>query len=103
MREFLGKEMDNYVIPSYPPWEQRVCTTLDGEFLVLVREKRIRIVTDTVRQFTDTGILCNDSGEELKADLVISATGFNLQNNYPMNHIAVTVDGVPYNSGDTMM
>ena len=53
------------------------------------------MVTDLIDHFTKTGIQLKN-GQHVEADLVVSATGLNLQRNFPMSTIHVTIDGKPY-------
>jgi len=101
-RSYLGAAFKDYAMPEYPPWEQRVCTTKDGEFLTLIRDGKVRVVTDRVQALSATAVIC-ERGEELPADLLVTATGFNLQRQFPMNDVVLDVDGRPYNSRETMM
>lgn len=99
----LGGDMKGCKMPDDFPWKRRVCVDPDGLMFQLIREEKVRIVTDTVREATSTGIVCNGSGAELKADLIVTATGFHWQKNYPMNNIVTTVDGKEYSPPDSMM
>jgi len=56
------------------------------------------VVTDTIERFTATGILL-DSGRELPADIIVTATGLNLQ---LFGGATVTVDGQPVDLTQTM-
>jgi monooxygenase len=87
MKDFLMKgvhralktaAMDEHFSPKYNPWDQRLCFVPDGDFFKAIKHKKADIVTDTIKEFTHNGILL-DSGKELKADIVISATGLQLQ------------------------
>ena len=75
--------------PRYNPWDQRVCLAPNGDIFASIREGKTDVVTDEIATFTPTGIRLK-SGEELPADIVVTATGLNLQF---MGGIAVTVDG----------
>ena len=78
--------------PRYNPWDQRVCLIPDGDFFAALRSGKAQVKTDTISKFTSNGILL-DSGEELKADVIVTATGLTLQENFPFSTIHVTVDG----------
>ncbi len=75
--------------PRYNPWDQRVCVVPDGDLFHAIREGRASVATDTIDRFTSDGIRLN-SGHELKADIVVSATGLKINQ---LGDIAVTVDG----------
>ena len=64
--------------PNYAPWDQRLCAAPDGDLFKAIKSGRASIETGKISRFTETGILL-ESGEELKADIIISATGLNLQ------------------------
>ncbi len=64
--------------PSYKPWDQRVCLVPDGDLFVALREGRASIVTGHIDTFTETGLRLT-SGEEIPADLVVTATGLRLK------------------------
>ncbi len=78
-RRQLGKEVDmRHFTPSYDPWDERICAMPNGDFFKAVRGGRASVVTDRIKTFTREGILL-ESGQELKADIIVSATGLNLQ------------------------
>lgn len=70
-------DLDNFS-PKYDPWDQRLCAVPDGDLFEVLREGKASIVTDSIETFTETGIRLA-SGKTLDADLIISATGFQLQ------------------------
>ena len=90
-REQLGAAAAQAVhfTPSYKPWDQRVCVVPDGDLFSAVREGRASVVTDEIETFTATGVRLK-SGQELAADIVITATGLQLNQ---LADIAVQVDG----------
>lgn len=71
-------DIDRHFRPSYNPWDQRVCFVPDNDLFTVLREKRASIVTDHIETFTPTGIRLK-SGQELEADLIVTATGLNMQ------------------------
>ena len=92
VREELGQDFDveKHFTPSYKPWDQRMCLVPDGDLFSAIKDNRANVVTDTIDTFTPTGILLN-SGNEIEADIIISATGIELN---ALNDIHVSVDGV---------
>ena len=92
VREELGQDFDveKHFTPSYKPWDQRMCLVPDGDLFSAIKDNRANVVTDTIDTFTPTGILLN-SGNEIEADIVISATGIELN---ALNDINVSVDGL---------
>ena len=77
--------------PKYDPWDQRLCIVPDGDLFASIREGRADIVTDTIETITPTGIRLA-SGRELEADIIITATGLQIQ---LMGGAQVSVDGAP--------
>ena len=82
-------ELDRHFSPRYNPWDQRICLVPDGDLLVALSAGDASVVTDGIETFTEKGILLA-SGEELEADLIVTATGINL---LPIGGLALTVDG----------
>lgn len=87
MKRFLKKgvhralktdQMDKHFTPTYNPWDQRLCLVPDGDFFKAIKSKKATIVTETIQEFTEKGIKLN-SGEELQADIIVSATGLQMQ------------------------
>jgi monooxygenase len=93
MRPLLpeGFDVDKHLTPRYRPWQQRIAIVPDGDLFAVLREGKASIVTDTIETFTSRGIKVS-SGEEIPADVVVSATGFNLS---LFGDVAFTVDGEP--------
>ncbi len=85
MRRFLVRQAQRqsgvapqHLEPRYAPWDQRLCIAPDADLFQALRSGRAAIVTDTIAGFTPAGVRLA-SGEELPADLVVTATGLNLQ------------------------
>jgi cation diffusion facilitator CzcD-associated flavoprotein CzcO len=76
----LGPTFDTgtHFNPRYNPWDQRLCLAPNGDFFEAIRRGRTSIVTDDVDSFTERGLKLR-SGRELEADLVVTATGLNIQ------------------------
>ena len=101
LREFLIESMrpllppdfdiDKHFNPTYRPWQQRLAVVPEGDLFTALREGRAAVVTDGIERFTETGIRLT-SGEELEADIVVTATGFDLS---LFGNVAFTVDGEP--------
>jgi monooxygenase len=72
-----GYDIDKHFTPRYNPWDQRMCLVPNGDLFEAIRAGSAEIVTDTIETFTEGGIELS-SGEELEADVVITATGLNL-------------------------
>ena len=96
----LGAEYDvaAHFTPRYYPWEQRLCLVPDGDLFVAIREGRASVVTDQIETFTEQGIQLN-SGKELEADIIVTATGLMLE---VLGGIGVSVDGKPVDFSKTL-
>lgn len=77
--------------PKYDPWDQRLCVVPDGDLFHTIREGKADVITGRIATFTETGIRL-ESGAELAADIIISATGLNVQ---LLGGAALEVDGAP--------
>jgi monooxygenase len=72
-----GFDVDTHFKPRYNPWDQRVCLVPDADLFRALGDGSAEIVTDRIEAFTEGGIEL-ESGAELEADIVITATGLNL-------------------------
>jgi cation diffusion facilitator CzcD-associated flavoprotein CzcO len=97
-RQLRGKSDVRHFTPTYDPWDQRLCVVPDGDLFRAVREGKADIVTDRIKRFTKTGIEL-ESGDQLEADIIISATGLNVQ---LMGGAEVEVDGAPLQLNQTV-
>ncbi|MFF0200865.1 flavin-containing monooxygenase [Streptomyces sp. NPDC005017] len=93
-----GYPVDEHFNPPYDPWDQRLCAVPDGDLFKVLKDGSASIVTDRIRTFTEKGVLL-DSGRELEADVVVTATGLNVQ---ALGGIPITVDGRPVRVSDTI-
>jgi monooxygenase len=84
-----GYDIDTHFTPRYNPWDQRFCAVPDGDLFKAIRGGGVSVVTDTIERFTRSGILLG-SGQELPADIVVTATGLEL---LFLGGIDLTVDG----------
>ncbi len=73
-----GFDVDTHFNPSYDPWDQRLCLVPDGDLFKAIGTGGASVVTDRIAGFTESGVALQ-SGEELPADIVVTATGLNLQ------------------------
>ncbi len=73
-----GYDFDKHFSPSYKPWDQRVCAAPNGDLFRAIRKGNADVVTDTIERFDETGIQLT-SGEHLDADIIVTATGLNVQ------------------------
>ena len=86
-----GFDIERHFSPTYRPWQQRIAVVLEGDLFTAIRDGKASIVTDHITGFTETGIELA-SGETLDADVVITATGFELS---VLGDIDFEVDGQP--------
>jgi cation diffusion facilitator CzcD-associated flavoprotein CzcO len=85
--------------PPYNPWDQRICVAPSGDLFKELRRGRASVVTDHIETFTPTGIRLR-SGEEIPADIIVTATGLQLQ---MVGGVEVEVDGEPVNIHDRVL
>jgi cation diffusion facilitator CzcD-associated flavoprotein CzcO len=97
---YLGKDYDiaTHFTPKYRPWRQRIAFIPDGDLFQGIKSGKASVVTDEIDRFTKKGILLK-SGKELEADIIVTATGFNLCAN---GDIEFAVDGKPLDFADTV-
>ncbi len=95
VREQLGPDYDveKHFTPRYNPWDQRLCVVPDADLFVAIRSGKASVVTDEIETFTEGGIWLK-SGDELQADIIITATGLNLK---CLGGMQVMVDDTPIN------
>jgi len=93
-----GYDVDTHFTPAYRPWQQRLAMVPDGDLFAGIRSGKASVVTDEIEAFDETGIRTR-SGEHLDADVIITATGFELS---VLGDIDFTVDDRPVNFADTV-
>jgi cation diffusion facilitator CzcD-associated flavoprotein CzcO len=100
VRAQLGPDYDveTHFTPRYNPWDQRLCLVPDADLFNAIKAGAVSVVTDHIATFTEGGIRLK-SGAELEADLVVTATGLNLQ---ALNGLELVVDGRAVAAGKTM-
>ena len=90
-----GQPLSPHFTPPYGPWQQRLCLVPDADLFKAIAAGRAEVVTDHVERFTEHGLQLQ-SGRELQADIVVSATGLELQ---LLGGAQVSLDGVPLETG----
>ena len=86
----VGPNVDmQHFTPRYNPWDERLCAVPDGDLFRVIREGKASVVTDQINTFTENGVLLK-SGQFLEADIIITATGLQLQS---LGGMVLTVDG----------
>jgi len=100
IRTLLGPDydIDKHFTPKYRPWQQRLAFVPDGDLFASIKSGKASMVTDEIERFTETGVQLK-SGATIDADIVITATGFNLS---VLGEIPFAVDGKPVNFADTV-
>jgi monooxygenase len=84
-----GFDVDMHFNPSYDPWDQRMCIVPDADLFEAIGAGGVSVVTDRIRTFTETGLEL-ESGAQLEADLIVTATGLRM---VPFGAIRLSVDG----------
>ena len=93
-----GVDVETHFTPRYRPWQQRVAFIPDGDFFAPFREGKADVVTGAIDRFTETGLRMAD-GTEIAADIIVTATGFNL---CVLGDIAFSLDGRPVDFAQTI-
>jgi monooxygenase len=93
-----GYDVDTHFNPRYDPWDQRLCAVPDADLFKAIAAGRASIVTDRIETFTERGLVL-ESGDELEADIVVTATGINL---LAFGGIEYVVDGEPVSIPDSL-
>lgn len=95
----VGHDVDmQHFTPKYNPWDERLCAVPDGDLFRVLREGKASVVTDQIKTFTAGGILLQ-SGKHLDADIIITATGLQLQS---LGGMCLSVDGKKVEPGKLM-
>ena len=99
VRKELGPDFDveTHFTPRYNPWDQRLCLVPNSDLFAAIRSGKASVVTDHIDTFTQDGVRLK-SGQELKADIIVTATGLNMA---AMGEATFSVDGAPVDFGQT--
>jgi len=99
VRDELGASYDveRHFTPSYNPWDQRLCLVPDSDLFRAIRTKKAEVVTDHIDHFDAAGIVLA-SGERIDADVIVSATGLELE---VLGGASFSVDGTPVDFSQT--
>ena len=98
-RQLRGTVDMRHFTPDYDPWEQRLCVVPNGDLFRALRQGKATVVTDHIESFTPSGLRLR-SGEELPADIVVKATGLELQ---MLGGVEIRVDGRTVRSNEHMV
>jgi cation diffusion facilitator CzcD-associated flavoprotein CzcO len=93
-----GYDVDTHFKPKYGPWDQRLCLVPDGDLFQSIRQGQASIATGAIDRFTEHGLRL-ESGQEIAADIVVTATGLQL---LALGGVQLSVDGRDVNLPDTM-
>lgn len=91
-------DMETHFTPTYRPWRQRIAFVPDADIFKGITAGKASMVTDEIDRFTGSGILLK-SGEELEADIIVTATGFNMS---VLGDIDFQIDDKPMVFNDTV-
>ena len=97
--QLKGKVDMKHFTPNYNPWEQRLCVVPDGDLFKALRNGQASVETDQIEKFTANGVQLK-SGKHLEADIVVSATGLQVQ---ILGGVKGSVDGQPMNTSRHML
>ncbi|MBL4906219.1 MAG: NAD(P)/FAD-dependent oxidoreductase [Sneathiella sp.] len=97
-QQYLGNaiDVDPHFTPTYRPWRQRLARVPDGDLFQSIKSGKASVVTDQIETFTENGIKLK-SGAELEADIILTATGFNM---CVLGDIQFVINGKPLNFAD---
>ena len=95
----LGPEYDvqTHFMPSYNPWDQRLCLVPNSDLFRSIKSGSTEVVTDHIETFTERGLRLR-SGRELEADIIVTATGLNLE---VLGGVQFSVNAKPVRFSDT--
>jgi cation diffusion facilitator CzcD-associated flavoprotein CzcO len=88
----------SHFTPKYMPWDERLCAVPNGDLFKVLASGEASIVTDHIETFTENGILLK-SGHELEADIIVAATGLDIQ---MLGGMELSVDGEARKLNDQM-
>jgi cation diffusion facilitator CzcD-associated flavoprotein CzcO len=99
VRRHVGPSVDmGHFTPKYMPWDERLCAVPNGDLFTALASGEASIVTDHIETFTANGILLK-SGRELEADIIVAATGLDIQ---MLGGMELSVDGEARKLNDQM-
>jgi cation diffusion facilitator CzcD-associated flavoprotein CzcO len=84
-----GYDIDTHFKPRYNPWDQRMCLIPDADLYNAISRGRAEVVTDAIDHFDSSGIALK-SGGHLDADIIVTATGLQLQ---ALGGASISLDG----------
>ena len=99
MREHLpAEDVATHFTPSYNPWDQRLCLVPDADLFEVIKTGKADVVTDRIERF-DAGGIVLASGKRIDAEIIVTATGLELQ---LLSGAQISMDGVPVDLAKTL-
>jgi cation diffusion facilitator CzcD-associated flavoprotein CzcO len=84
-----GYDIDTHFKPPYNPWDQRLCFIIGADLYKEIAKGKVEMVTDQIDHLDGDGIVLR-SGRHLDADVIVTATGLQLQS---LGGATISVDG----------
>jgi cation diffusion facilitator CzcD-associated flavoprotein CzcO len=84
-----GYDVDTHFTPRYNPWDQRLCLSPDADLYQAISDGRLEMITDHIDHIDATGIVLKSAGH-IDADIIVTATGLNLQ---ALGGVKISIDG----------
>lgn len=91
-------DVQTHFTPRYRPWRQRIAFVPEGDLFQGISSGKVTIATDEIDRFTPSGLRLA-SGREVEADIIITATGFNLS---VLGDIDFSIDRKPLNLAESV-
>jgi monooxygenase len=90
-----GFDVARHFNPRYDPWDERLCLVPDGDLFQALSSGQAEVATGTIATVEQGGVRLS-SGELLAAEILVTATGLNLQ---LLGGIGLSVDGEAVDPG----
>lgn len=84
-----GYDIDTHFTPPYNPWDQRLCFIIGADLYKEIAKGSVEMVTDHIDHMDADGIVLT-SGTRIDADVIVTATGLQLQS---LGGATISVDG----------
>jgi monooxygenase len=100
VKKELGPDFDveKHFTPRYNPWDQRICLVTNGDLFSSIKSGKTKVVTDQIESFTLEGLKLK-SGETIKSDIIVTATGLDLQ---LLSNLQISIDNKAKDASQTM-
>jgi monooxygenase len=100
VQKALGPDYDveKHFTPRYNPWDQRLCLIPNNDLFNVIKDGSATVITETIDCFTERGLKLTN-GDELEADIIVTATGLKL---VVLSNVTLSVDGADVNFPDTL-